>query len=57
MYLRNTMGQPRLNSLSVISIDRDLINNYSVIACCYVDLRLLQSTPLTEFSEICSDYH
>ena len=28
-YLRNTMGQSRLNSLSVISIGRDLINSYS----------------------------
>ena len=28
-YLRNTMGQPRLNSLSVISIGRDLISNRS----------------------------
>ena len=28
-YLRNTMGQSRLNSLSVISIGRELINSYS----------------------------
>ena len=28
-YLRNTMGQSRLNSLSVISIGRDLISNCS----------------------------
>ena len=28
-YLRNTMGQTRLNSLSVISIGRDLIKNCS----------------------------
>ena len=26
-YLRNTMGQSRLNSLSVVSIGRDLIND------------------------------
>ena len=28
-YLRNTIGQSRLNSLSVISIGRDLISNCS----------------------------
>ena len=28
-YLRNTMGQSRLNSLCVISIGRDLINSYT----------------------------
>ena len=28
-YLRNTMGQSRLNSLSVISVGRDLIKNFS----------------------------
>ena len=29
-YLRNTMGQSRLNSLSVISIGRDLIKNCTI---------------------------
>ena len=28
-YLRNTMGQSRLNSLSVISIGRDLLKNFT----------------------------